>query len=233
VQALGCGQFAAVHGISKRNLLALEPDHPPLVGTEALDDMIARVGAGTRFDAAVVAWDVLPRWDDLPAPCRWQEQVRLYTYLAESEALPVEWRENARARLTDYANRSQPSDRAAGPTLSRGAILPLCMDPEFESALVGSEAAIKRVLGVTGPVRDWPTGWGRPGVRSEDLLRKAIVAVSRHRRDCDGWRTVRGLWRDKKNEWDEYLVRGLLNDEPGRRLLLQHPILTRLAEVAP
>lgn len=35
------------------------------------------------------------------------------------------------------------------------------------------------------------------------------------------------------NLWDEFLVRGLLNDEPGRRLLLRHLILARLAEVAP
>jgi hypothetical protein len=158
--AAGRHRFVAVHGISKRNVLALDPDHPPLVGTEALDDMLVRLGAGKEFDAAVVAWDVLPRWDDLPAPCRWEEQVRFYKHLSDSRAIPPTWVEYARRRRDDYRSRPRASQRAGPPSVRPGAILPLCMDPEFESLLVGNEAAVKRAFGLEGSVRDWPNGWG-------------------------------------------------------------------------
>jgi hypothetical protein len=229
---VGAGGFEPVVPISKKDLVAMDRlAHRP-TGSEPLDKKLQRYGAGTAFDAAIVAWDLHPEWNELGDFCRWRETVRLFECLAASQALPTGWREAAAAKAAEYAQRSSPGARVSPPHIAPGTILPLCMDPEFETLLTASEDAALRALRLASPPKGWPTsGWGIGATRrpSEDVLRLAIRSLPA---DSSVRRQVRGGWRDNKNEWGEFLLRGLLGDQTGRDAVHSHPICRRLAELA-
>lgn len=74
-KALGLPPFDPVEPISKLHLLAMDPRNPPMSGTqEPLDQLVARKLRRDPFDAAVVAWDLIPAWDPERSACRWALQ---------------------------------------------------------------------------------------------------------------------------------------------------------------
>ncbi len=222
--------FECVVPISKKDIVAMDNIAHRPTGTEPLDLKLKRFGAGEKFDAAVVAWDLHPAWNELGVFCRWRETVRLLECLAASRALPQNWCRAAAAKVADYKKRPKSNQRPGPPRLTDGAVLPLCMEPEFEALLTANEEAVLRVLGLGSRPSGWPSGWGIGGTRrpSEEVMRVAIGSIpvqSTIRRQ------VRGGWREKKNEWGEYILRGLLQDSTGRGVLANHPISRRLSEL--
>jgi hypothetical protein len=191
---------------------------------------LARLGAGISFDAAVVAWDLHPKWNVDGAFCRWDETVRLLDCLSKSTSLPDSWRSACAARHSAYIARPTPSDRASGPALSPGSVLPLCMDPEFEALLTVDERAVMKALGVAKRPSGWPSGWGAGGARrpGDDVLRRAIDSLPR---ESQVRRRVRGTWRQNKGAWGELLLREIVSDPAGRDGLAAHPVVTRFTEL--
>lgn len=227
VRLAGCGAFEFVFPISKKDIVALDQ---PVTGAEPLDMKLVRLGAGTSFDAAVVAWDLYPEWNGAGQFCRWEETKRLYELLGGSRQLPAAWRTWASQKHADYAGRATPAARTQPQRLRRSATIALCMDPEFEACITCDEAGVKRALGVSRSVPDWPRDWGQPGLRTpgDQLLGNAIRAAR-----ASGVRgsPVRGDWRTSKNEWDEYFLRRLRADSRAVSSVAAHPIAQRLREI--
>jgi hypothetical protein len=232
--ALDLRPFALIVPISKRHLVAMDPRNPPMSGAgEPLDALMARMLRRAPFDAAVIAWDLVPAWNPEGAFCRWQETLDLYRFLAASTELPDLWRRKAAERYESLSRRPAPSRRAGPPSLEPGMVLPVCMDPMFESLLVQDEAAVKRAVGVRGRIQGWPSkGWGTSLRRpDQDLLAPAIGSLTRMRPRPPVLRTVRGDMRTNKDGWGEYLLRRLLADGEARETLLAHPLCLRLREL--
>lgn len=234
-RALGLPRFDPVVPISKTHLVAMDPRNPPMSGAgERLDQLMARVLARTAFDVAVIAWDLEPAWNPREELCRWLETVDLYRFLSKSGELPEIWREKAGQRFRELSGRGTPGARSHPPRLEIGMVLPVCMDPAFEGLLVQDESAVKRALGLRAEPRGWPrTGWDDPRERRPDLrvLAPAVASLRRLRPAPDILRKVRGDLKTHKNEWGEFLLRELLQDERSRPLVLSHPIAKRLAEL--
>lgn len=230
---LGFQPFEFVFPISKTHLVALDPRQPAMSGNaEPLDKLVYRLlGTGRAFDAAVVAWDLQPRWDPKAPCCRWTETVDLYRFLAASDCLSVEWVNAARRRLDELESRSAPSARPKVPQLSRGMVLPLCMEPVFEALLTSDESDVRRALGVSGTrLARWPGSWGRQTQRpDQDLLGPSIRAARRV--EVRLRRTIRGAFETNKNEWAEYLLRRMLSDPAARSRISSHPITARLRDL--
>jgi hypothetical protein len=236
--ALGLVSFSRIIPISKKHLVAMDPDQPRMSGAgEALDQLMARVLEQHPFQAAVVAWDLVPAWNPEGEFCRWDETLRLYRFLAQSARLPALWQHKARTRHVELSQRAHPGARTAPPALEEGAVLTVCMEPMFESLLVQKESAVRRALGVGNqPIRGWPRqGWGDASVTrpDADVLAPAINALLAVRPRLDAVKRVRGNMRTRKNEWGELLLRRLLDDHEGRASIMQHPLSRRLVELLP
>jgi hypothetical protein len=233
-EALDLRPFALIVPISKRHLVAMDPRNPPMSGAgEPLDALIARMLRRNPFDVAVIAWDLVPAWNPEDAFCRWHETLDLYRFLAASTELPDLWKRKAAERYEALSERQIPSRRAAPPSLESGMVLPVCMDPMFESLLSYDEAAIKRALGISGRIQDWPSkGWGTSLRRpDQDLLAPAIGSLTRMRPRPPVLRTLRGDMKTNKDGWGEYLLRRLLADKEARQTLLDQPLCRRLREL--
>ncbi len=235
VSALGIAGFHRVYPISKKHLVAMNPELPRPVGAgESFDRMLIRHLNSEPFDAAVVAWDLVPPWDPEREYCRWNEILDFYGLLARSHVLPDEWLQKAQGRLADLQNRPVPRHRLGPPSLERGMILCVWMEPMFESLLVQDERAVKRALGVTTTPEGWPTsGWGDPRERQPDqrVLGRAILSIKRTKPKLQCVRQIPGDMRTNKNEWGEYILRKMLEDNRGRSIILNHPICVRLTEL--
>lgn len=208
----------------------MDPSNPKMSGSaEPLDQLIARCMASEPFDAAIVAWDLVPAWNPAERPCRWQETVTFYEMLASSEDLPKAWVAYAETRRDELRGRQRPGARAAAPRLTAGACLALCMDPMFEDVLVQNESAVKRALDVTGGLAGWPK-WRQSRNPDTDVIAAAVAALPGR---AAVRRRVRGDYRTRKDEWGEYLLRQLGKDPTARLLLKEHPLVARLAELMP
>lgn len=234
-QDLGLRRFDLVVPIYKTHLVAMDPSNPPMSGAgERLDQLMVRVLERNPFDAAVVAWDLVPAWHPEEEYCRWLETLNLYRFLSLSDCLPQVWRDQARTRFEELSARPTPSSRSRPPRLQAGMILPICMEPVFESLLVQDEGGIKRALGITQEPRGWPRqGWRDPRERRPDLnvLAPAIRSAMSIRPPLAVMRAVRGDMRTQKTQWGELLLRNLLDDDRSRDRVLEHPILRRLSEL--
>ena len=234
--ALGVARFEPIIPISKKHLVAMDTTKPKMSGAaERLDQLIVRVRARQEFDAAVVAWDLVPAWNSEGTYCRWDETVRLYRMLATSTVLPEPWVAEARRRRQELSSRATPGARPGTPQLRRHMILALCMEPMFEGLLVQDQRAVRRILGLMGQTspRGWPaSGWGSPALRHPDseLLVPAIAALKRLRPRVDVTKVVPGDFRTNKDGWGEYFLRHLLDDDGARPQVLDHPICRRLHE---
>ena len=109
--ALGIRAFDEIVPISKKHLVAMDRKQPKMSGaSEPLDELIARKLKTIRFDAVVVAWDLVPAWNPEDEFCRWEETCDLYRYLAASPSvdLPKIWKQRAKERLAELKSRSMP-----------------------------------------------------------------------------------------------------------------------------
>lgn len=237
---LGIGGFEHVFGISKLALLAMDPANPPMSGNaEGFDHLLARQLAFHHFEAAVLAWDLHPKWNGMATYCRWDETLNLYRFLSQSTdtKLPVVWKEKAAQRYESLRARSSPSARTRPVRLEEGMVLPVCMEPMFEGLLVQNEAATWRALGNEGKTRPprWTAikGWGDPKERQPDskILAPAISALRAMPDKPDCAKQIRGDFRTRKDEWGEYLLKQLMADARGRELLEAHPVCLRLKEL--
>lgn len=237
VSLAGCGGFCDIFRISKQNIEQLDPECPRASGNgEALDEVIARhLQDPGGFDAAVVAWDVLPPLKPEPPldpeGCRWLETRWIMERLAASEVLPGAWQQVAATRARDYQGRPIPSARPQPRKLVQYEVRPLCMEPEFESLLL-MDKALREVLGAKGTKTiGWPKSWTpTPERRGKAILHAAIEAV----RKAKGGKglPVRGtITQTAPNEWAEWILRQLMGDAAARQKLANHPIVRRLAEV--
>ncbi|MCB9760379.1 MAG: hypothetical protein H6739_11125 [Alphaproteobacteria bacterium] len=233
-ESLGLSAFHLIIPISKKHLVAMDPANPKMSGaSEGLDQLMTRTLRSTPFDAAVVAWDLVPDWNSTGHYCRWQETLDLFRLLGASEALPEPWRQKAARRHAELTSRSTPGDRPEPTRLSQQEVLALCMEPMFEALLTLDEHAIRDALGLKTRPRGWPTpGWGvgatlrpdtevlAPAVRAARGVRPRLTAVKR----------VPGDLRTNKDGWGEFLLRQMLDHEAHRPLVLGHPISVRLRE---
>lgn len=232
--ALGLRAFSSVIPISKKHLVAMDPANPAMSGAgEALDALMVRTMNRSPFDAAVVAWDLVPAWNTEAGYCRWQETLDLYCHLSRREILPAPWRQQAGSRLQELQGRPVPSARLRPAKLERHQVLPLCMDPVFESLLLQDEAAVKRALGLKGKVPRWPDSWGDRSEKRPDekLLAPAVFAAQSTKPMPAIISGVRGSLRTNKDGWGEFLLRRLLAEDKDH--VVGHPIARRLAEIGP
>jgi hypothetical protein len=218
--------------------VAMDPENPPMSGAgEPLDVLMTRILKEDSFDAAVIAWDMVPNWNPKGTYCRWQETLDLYRHMSSSDHLPKAWKQRAAQRLAELESRHVPAARKRPPRLARHTIMALCMEPMFEGLLVQDEAAVKRALGLSGNITRWPRqGWGDAQEREpgERLLKPAVLAalaVAPRPRLIQGVRPT--AWDRNKDGWGEFLVRRLLADKAARPQVLAHPLCRRLAEVGP
>lgn len=235
-KALKLHPFALIVPISKKHLVAMDPEKPKMSGSsEGLDQLMMRRLAMTEFEAAIVAWDLVPAWNPEGVFCRWQETLDLYRLLAESKSLPKMWVDQAARRHQELSSRPSAKDRKAPPRLEAGMVLAVCMEPMFETLIVQDEGAVCRVLGIKKRPAHWPRqGWANMHENHPDtrVLAPAITAASRIRPKLQAVKQVRGDMRTNKDGWGEYLLRGLLEDTKARASVLEHPLARRLAEVA-
>jgi hypothetical protein len=233
VSELGLHEIERVVSISKRNLVAMVPEFSQMAGRAIpFDELMARELEHMPFDAAVVAWDILPPWSNLPLD-RWTETLLLHEGLARSEVLPLPWRTTAERRLDELVSRPCPGARRGPPRLGRHTVLALCMEPTFEALILECEAAVRAALGVSRRrTPRWPTWWS-PGDprRPEDVLQAAILAAESLDPRPNAFRKVRGDMRTAKNDWGLFLLRRLLDDARCRPRLEAHPIAVRAREV--
>lgn len=212
--------------ISKKTIIALDPAVPAMSGAgEALDQLIVRELARQDFDVALIAWDLAPPWDPEADMCRWQETLDLYKHLSKSSCLEAEWRSYASTRHAELSGRKVPSARVGLPELRRGAILPLCMTPEFERLLVNDERIIRKALGVLGrQVKNWPT-WDVDdrGRGNTLLLQKAILASRRTNSKSDIFRKIRGDMRTAKDDWCSHFLRYVVEEQDDSLKSLELP----------
>jgi|ERR1700694_163596 len=234
--ALGLSPFDPIVPISKTHLIAMDPQAPAISGAgEALDELFTRTHRMTRFQAAVVAWDLHPKWNPEAAYCRWNETVDLYRLLAQSNALDAPWKHFAHERFDDLRNRPEPSSRAVPAHVTDGSIIAVCMEPMFEAILAQDERCVRRALGITGRHLDrWPNrGWGDPAERQPDsrVLAPAIRATRLARPRPRVASRIIGDFVTHKDDWNDHLLRSALADPECRGIVLGHPALRRLREV--
>jgi len=235
-EVLDLHEFDPIIPISKKHLVAMDPEKPKMSGAgEALDQMIVRYLAKSPFEAAVVAWDLVPAWNPEGKFCRFNETLNLYRFLADSQYLPCLWVEQAGRRYRDLSSRPSPGERESPPSLVAGMVLALCMEPMFETILVQDEGGVLRSLEIKERPEGWPRqGWADPKELHPDtrVLAPAVSAARRIRPKLKAVRQVPGDMRTNKDGWGEYLLRGLLADPTSRPVVLEQPLVRRLAEVA-
>lgn len=217
--------------ISKKAITLLDPTLGTISGVGAipLDVRLATEYKRRPFDAAVVAWDLHPPWDTTARPCRRQEVIGLYAGLAESDALPPEWKRWSDARCRDI------NDSATGKfpplRLEQYAVIPVCMEPMFESILIQCEKTILASLGLsrTGGT-EWPR-WKTDHPNPSDLIAQALGVAARVRPKPAVFRQIRGDFHTAKNEWGEYFIRAILADDKCKQVISQHPLPHRLSRI--
>lgn len=234
-QALSLRKLDLIVPINKKHLVAMDPTQPRMSGGgEALDQLMVRVMKREPFDAAVVAWDLVPAWNPQETFCRWDETVNLYRFLAGSSSLPPVWKDQAARRYANYRERSIPGERGGPPRLEEGMVLPVCMEPMFEALLIQDESAVRRALGIRKIPQGWPRrGWVDSKERHPDtqVLGPAIRSLFRIRPKPAVLRKIHGDMMTHKNEWGELLLREMLSDERAQATILAHPIAVRLKEL--
>lgn len=213
--------------ISKKHLLAMDPTLPPMSGaSEGLDALMARKLKVTSFDAAVVAWDLWPRWHKVDSACRRRETMDLYRLLAQSPHLDASWRAKAARRHHTLSQRSFSG------AIQQFDVIAICMEPMFEALLTGHEVHVRRALignhpRPSGwPARDWNTA-PRPDA---DLLKPAIDSLGWIRPPPAAMRGIGRRYEQTKNHWNAWILREMLADQEARISLLQHRIPSRIRE---
>lgn len=238
VHQLGLRRAERVVPISKANLVALAVTKELGRRTSrirvTLDELLKAEIERGDCDAAVVAWDLQPKWDTHPNACRLNETLDLYRLLAESAVLPEAWRLAARRRFDAVAASPGSLGATAAPRLLPASVVAVCMEPDFE-ALLCDEQIMRRALGLEARrIRGWPKpgDWSLPAPRRGDaLLQQAVLAAQRVRPQPAVCRRIRGDMRTAKHEWAAHILASL--SEKDRQRVRAHPIGARLREVLP
>jgi len=233
--AHGIEEFSRVEPISKKHLIAMDPELPAMSGAgEALDQLMVRCLERDPFDAAVVAWDLVPPKDADAGFCRWRETLDLYRLIETSSILPEPWRAAAARRHLEMTSRALPSHRRKPHRVAPHELVAVCMDPMFEALLLQDERHVLRVLELARRPPGWPTqGWGSTEVRQLDRQVLTPMIDALRAGPSKQWpRVVKTIRADARNKdpWLEYLLRQLLDDADARALVLAHPISRRLHE---
>ncbi len=231
-QWLGLLQPDRVIPISKKDIVAMDPEVPRSGGATPLDRLMARELNEPGFDVAVVAWDLIPIWHPEGERCRWEETVRLYRHLSESTVLPAAWVTAAARRYRELSTRAAPSGRYGVQPLRTGEVFAVCMEPTLESLLLSCEDAVRSALGVQSRrTKTWPR-WDVPCSQPEyEVLQPAILAARSLKPRPPVFRAIRGDMYTAKNVWGEYLLRHMLDDPSCAQALRGHALATRLAEL--
>ena len=238
--ALGIRAFHLIEPISKKHLVAMDPTQPKMSGaSESLDELIARKLKTIKFDAVVVAWDLVPAWNPADKFCRWQETLDLYRFLANSPSvdLPDIWKQRASDRFNELQSRTTAASRNRLPQLKPGVVLALCMEPMFETALVQDEQALRGVLGLKQLPKDWPiaawSGASNEPCPDTKILVPTINAVRNVRPRLKCVKQVPGDFRTNKDGWGEYLLKRLLANPKAQLQILSTNMIKRLSEIVP
>ncbi len=225
--------WSHVFPISKQHLENLDPNHPKASGAgEALDQLITRQLCMTNnaFDAAVVAWDLLPPLHGVDlSRCRRQEVQWLMERLRESTELPVEWKKNVGEWLSNTRKL-----KAIGPAIRRGEIRPLCMDPEFESVLL-IQKEIRAILGMNQKAckkgAKWPRQWSIENQGDGKRILQAAIDAAKQTNSSNQF-PVRGTMTETApNEWSEWFLRRMRQRNEIVEDLRSHPIVRRVADL--
>jgi hypothetical protein len=194
-----CPSPDRVVGISKGHLQAMQ--RPWRDGEEVtssvripLDEFIEIERGQHPFDAALVAWDLVPPWDRERRPERCLEVRDFYRCLSESQHLPQQFRDMAAGRMAEI--QAQPP--GVCPKLKQGMIAAICMVPEFE-AVLADEQAVREALDVRGKdIPRWPN-WDPDDPK--ETLDKAIRAARRFRPQPKPTKQVPGNMETRPNDW--------------------------------
>lgn len=232
VSTLGLKPFVRVIPFHKGQLTTLDRKdglrRSPAMNV-GLDELIRIEVTRAPFDAGIVAFDLLPPWDTNALVCRWEETLRFYRSMKNSTRLPEEFRTRASERLAELEARTAPSERRAPPRLSKGSLLAVCMDPEFES-LFEDEIAVRKVLGVGRKLpKGWPTTWGGEGIALKTLLSHAINAARSIDPTPQVLRQIRGSFIDRPHEWAAYFAGS--GEGKMAETISRHPTSQRLQEL--
>jgi hypothetical protein len=233
---LGHQSFAKVVGITKVNLVQLDPRRPKASGNgEALDELIERhLKLDPSIEAAVVAWDLEPPLIEGDA-CRRRETVAVMRALGASRCLREPWRARAAAWAQRYAAGGPQGAPAATAPLTPCEIRPLCISPEFE-ALFLDQRRMREALNVTRrQVRGWPKNGWDPGAtrRPKQTVSEAVESVRRLSPPPDGLPPIRSPMVDSPNEWGEWLLRRMLQSPEGQAHVRADPMSRRLVDLVP
>jgi hypothetical protein len=218
--------------ISKKDIVAMDrKSRLSGAGAVPLDARIVAALRAEEFDIALIAWDLLPPWNKNLEVRRCEEVVRLFRGLAGSQVLPPLWRDHAQQRVQEFEARRAGAAYPGPPRLVPNSILAVCMEPTFESLLLCCERAIRDALGVESAGRiGWPS-WDQHTMRPELILQKAIQVVRQLQARPRVMGQIRGDMITAKNEWGEYFLRRILDDERCREAFLSHPIALRLRDL--
>jgi hypothetical protein len=230
----GIQRFDVIYGISKANIVAMDPSVRDLSGAaEPFDALLERKVQTDGVEAAVVAWDLIPKWNGTASPCRWEETLGLYRGLSQSPILAGRWKASAQTRLSELEGRDWPGQRQKPLILQKNSVWPLAMEPMFEHLIMQDESLARKALQVDGTqVPGWPKKWNDGLRKQPDQKLLAPIIASLHRmRESTPVQKVGLRYRNGKNEWGEYITRQLLLTPGGREALVGHPMVTRLAEL--
>lgn len=231
-EALNLVEIERIVPISKKDIVAMGPEATVSgAGLMPLSERMRVELQADEFDAAVVAWDLQPPWDPQADVCSWEETLRLHRGLADGDALPPPWREQARVRYEELKSRTEPSWRLRPCPLQRYSVLPVCMVPTFESILLCCERGIREALGVKKKsCPGWPR-WDERHHSPDALLQLAIRAAKASSPRGQAFKRIRGDMITAKNDWDEYFLRHLINDQECLTELRSHSTALRLREL--
>ncbi|WP_422114677.1 hypothetical protein [Brachybacterium sp. UNK5269] len=220
-----------VVGISKAAIVALTPGIRSLSSTsEPFDALFERMLRKYSFDAAIVCWDLVPKWNKDASPCRWQETLDFYRLLSESSIIPESFRRRVAEKFVELSSRPYPAQRAALPKIQPGDIVAAVMEPMFES-IIADESVVRSALGLHGErPKGWPRRWSGPSMNNpDDVIGAAIAAAHSIRPKPREVRRIGKGFSVAKNEWGYYLLQfAVENNEAALRAA---PIVARLSEM--
>ena len=235
-QVLGISPFEWIFPISKTHLIAMDSNNPPMSGaSEPLDQYMTRMLISAPFDAAVIAWDLIPSWNPQQNLCRWEEILNLYNCISKSTALSLFWTQKASIKLSQLKNNKANGVKQAPSKINNYDILAICMEPMFEGLLTQDEKSIKSIFSIKHKKNpdNWPTsGWGLNNALNPDIsiLQQVICSLRSipMGQQPKIMKQIPGDFRTNKTAWGEYILRAMLQDDSMKKIITNHSICQRL-----
>lgn len=205
---------------------------------ERIAQMVRRALLDPSRDALVIAWDLEPVDRD-QTRCAWREKLGVYRGLERSplpELAGTAWARCAAEKAAALElRRGLPAEGLHHSAVRPGAVVGLCMEPMFEGLLTRDGRALRSVMELDQEPRAWPAAkrWGADERDPSGTLEQAIDAMRELRPRAKIRRILRSIYSEAKDEWCDYLLRGLLADPEQAAAIRAHPIATRLTNVLP